>query len=533
MAITAQLHDGTKLEFPDGTDQAVIQRTVKSVLGQREKAPDPTEGNSFFDNAFAATGKGMTSVARAVGVPSSALESIGLPGTKEEADRLDAPLMKTAGGKVGNVVGIAAPAAIGALIPGANTYLGATAIGAGTGAALTEGGLQDRAQGAAFGALGGAAGKGVGDVLGAVVPKLTGWMAGKRGAAQVANAQRDAAAVATKNAGYVIPPADVNPTMLNETLNGLSGKIKTAQVASARNQTVTNSLAKKSIGVADDAPLSIDALKNIRAQAGQAYDAVASAGTIRPGQAYSDALDKITAPYVTAAKGFPNAKPSPIIAEIESLKTPEFDAGSAVAMIKKLRADADAAYASGNKDAGKALKSGAGALEDAIDAHLTQIGAPADVLKNFRDSRQLIAKTYTVEKALNGETGDVSAPVLAKMLQKGRPLSGDLKTIAQAGSSFPKATQALKEAPKAVSPLDYMAALISAGSTGPMGAAAIAARPAVRSVMLSQPYQRMLGSPQSYGPGLLEQSLPLLQNGLLRRSLPATSGLLSANLSQQ
>ena len=31
MAITAQLHDGTELEFPDGTDPAVVQRTVKSL----------------------------------------------------------------------------------------------------------------------------------------------------------------------------------------------------------------------------------------------------------------------------------------------------------------------------------------------------------------------------------------------------------------------------------------------------------------------------------------------------------------------
>lgn len=533
MTITAQLHDGTSLEFPDGTDQSIIQRTVKNVLGQRPKAPDPTEGNNVFENIAAGMGKGMVSSARALGMPASILESFGLPSTKEEAGRLDAPLMKTSGGKFGNVIGVAAPAALGTLIPGANTYIGATAIGAGTGAALTEGGLLDRAEGALFGAAGGAAGKGIGDVLGAVVPKLTRWMAGKRNTKQLANAQRDAAAVATKDAGYVIPPADVNPTVLNETLNGLSGKIKTAQVASARNQNVTNTLAKKSIGVADDAPLSIDALKNIRAQAGQAYDAVASAGTIRPGQAYSDALDQITAPYITAAKGFPNAKPSPIIAEIESLKTPEFDASSAVAMVRKLRADADSAYATGSKDTGKALKSGAAALEDALDVHLTQIGAPADVLKNFRDARQLIAKTYTVEKSLNSETGDVSAQALAKMLQKGKPLSGELKTIAKAGAAFPKATQSLKEAPKAVSPLDYMAALIGTGSTGPMGAAAIAARPAVRSLVLSQPYQRLLGSPQSYGPGLLEQSLPLLQNEYVKRGLPAATGLLSANLSQQ
>lgn len=34
MTITAELHDGTRLEFPDGTDPAVIQRTVKSVMAQ-------------------------------------------------------------------------------------------------------------------------------------------------------------------------------------------------------------------------------------------------------------------------------------------------------------------------------------------------------------------------------------------------------------------------------------------------------------------------------------------------------------------
>lgn len=33
MAITAELHDGRVLEFPDGTDAAVIQRTVKKMLG--------------------------------------------------------------------------------------------------------------------------------------------------------------------------------------------------------------------------------------------------------------------------------------------------------------------------------------------------------------------------------------------------------------------------------------------------------------------------------------------------------------------
>ena len=40
MTIPVELHDGRKLEFPDGTDPAVIQRTVKKLIGVPEIAPE-------------------------------------------------------------------------------------------------------------------------------------------------------------------------------------------------------------------------------------------------------------------------------------------------------------------------------------------------------------------------------------------------------------------------------------------------------------------------------------------------------------
>lgn len=42
MPITAQMHDGTRLEFPDGTDPSVIQATVKNLMAGKP-APAPTE----------------------------------------------------------------------------------------------------------------------------------------------------------------------------------------------------------------------------------------------------------------------------------------------------------------------------------------------------------------------------------------------------------------------------------------------------------------------------------------------------------
>jgi len=57
-----------------------------------------------------------------------------------------------------------------------------------------------------------------------------------RGPAQTPELQ--AAIQAARQAGYVIPPTQAKPTLANRMLEGLSGKITTAQNASARNQGV-------------------------------------------------------------------------------------------------------------------------------------------------------------------------------------------------------------------------------------------------------------------------------------------------------
>lgn len=493
---------------------------------------DPTEGDSFLTNLMAATGKGMTSVARALGASPDFLRRQGLPGTKEEADANDAPLMKRAGGKIGNVLGQAAIASPAMLIPGANTYAGAALIGGGTGAAFTEGDAADRAKGAIGGALGGLAGKGLGDLIGWGAPKIAGRLSASRASAQAANVQRDAAAVAAKEAGYVLPPADVNPSFLNEALGGLSGKIKTAQVASARNQGTTNALARNALGMANDAPLSADALQTFRNTAATSgYAPIRQAGEISADASYTRALDSIAGQYQGAARSFPGAAKNPVMDMVEGLRQQKFDAGDALDMVKVLRESADKAYRAGDTGLGKASKAAAGALEDQIERHLKAAGDDV-AMTAFRKARQDIAKSYTVQKAINPGTGDVSAQVLARELQKGKPLSGDLRTIAEVGSAFPKAAQALKEAPKATSPLDWMAALMSAGTLGPGGAVTLGARPAARSLLLSKAYQGLLANPETYGASLLESSMPLLGSSAVTRPLPLAGGLLGIQVSQ-
>ncbi|MFM0905856.1 hypothetical protein QU881_26310, partial [Citrobacter freundii] len=75
----------------------------------------------------------------------------------------------------------------------------------------------------------------------------------------------------------------VKPTLGNRLLEGLSGKITTAQNASAKNTDVTNRLAAQALGIGDDVKLSPDVLEDIRKTAGAAYRDVAGL-PVKPAQ---------------------------------------------------------------------------------------------------------------------------------------------------------------------------------------------------------------------------------------------------------
>jgi hypothetical protein len=395
-----------------------------------------------------------------------------LPGVAAAAPNLLAAI-QSGGMSAGSATGLANPllrAAGGAIAGGVSAGLvnpDDAAAGAAIGSVL-PGALQ----------LAGAGGRAIGRVL-----------RGPEQAPEVAQAVQ-----AARQAGYVVPPTQARASLGNRLLEGFSGKLTTAQNASARNQAVTNAKAAQAVGLPVDSPITVDALNQVRRSAGQAYDAVANAGTITPTAAYDKALDAIVAPFKTAAQGFQNARPNAIIQEIESLRSPQFDAAAAVEKIKEVRGLSDTAFAGGDKQLGKAYRAAADAIEDAVDAHLQAIGA-TDALRGLRDARQLIAKTYSIERALNPTTGTIDAKKLAAQLKKGKPLSGELKEVADFASRFPKAAQAIEgmgSLPQ-TSPLDWaLGGATSAATANPLLLASVAARPAARALALSPVVQDRL-----------------------------------------
>lgn len=370
-----------------------------------------------------------------------------IPGSSAIAPLIDA--IRTSGGAGGNL----ATRAAGGAITGA------------TSAAMVD---QDSA------GLGGLLGAAI-PVAGAVISKGTGLLSGKAQTPEMQQAIKTA-----RESGYVIPPTQANPSLINRVLEGTSGKATAAQNASLRNQEVTNKLAARSLGLPDDTTLSAGLLAKIREDAGGAYEAVKSLPS-KPSKSASSVMN------------------IPAEAEINPKEL--------VKQLKQARYDADAYYKSYNRTAdpetlakAKAFKDQAQKIESTIEEYAKSLGR-TDLLPELKKARELIAKTYSVENALNLVTGNVSAKELSRQLEKGKPLSEGLKQAAEFSARFPKATQSVESMGSLpqISPLDLFASGGLTAATGdPRALATMAARPAARSLALSKVIQdRLIQKPKT------------------------------------
>lgn len=317
---------------------------------------------------------------------------------------------------------------------------------------------------------------GLGAVIGGVAPtaiKAAGALGDRVGAnmnAKMAEELKRYAQNAPKNetieralkAGYIIPPASVDPTMKNRVLESVSGKLATQQLASTRNAEVTADLLRKGLGMADDAPLNRGSLESLRKTAGTAYKEVADLS--------------------------PNAA-----ADLEALKQARNDAQGWFKAYNRSASPDDLAKA-------KQFRATAESLEQALEGYAQAANRP-ELIPALRDARKQIAKTYTVERALNEASGSVDARVLARLYEKGTPLTDELETVGRFASAFPTVSKTAQQigSPDAHN-LRSMAALLMGGggaaAAGPAGLAAAAvpfvAPPLARKAMFSKGAQQAL-----------------------------------------
>lgn len=457
------------------------------------------------------------------------------------------------GGVISKIPGAAAamPTLLPAIQTGGMTANGATGLtglaARATGGAINGGitaGLVNPADAAAGAGISGAfpvAAKGVA-MLGKLMPKAGSGL-------NSANMEKLQTAKESMDAGYIIPPSMIDPSFKNKTLESISGKHGTAQMASTQNQAITENLARNALGLPPDAPLNFATMQAYRSAQHQAgYEPLRQVGAIPAGQKFDQALTDIVNQYQGKGTIPALAKGKQEITDlVESYRSKGFDAGDAVDAIRVLREDSSALYksaAASDKAKAKATRSIADAFEGAIDDALSTSGQK-DLLSAYRAARENIAKSGSVEKAIREGSGTLDARKLAAELQKGKFLSGELKTIAKFGNVFDKAAQP----PHLIGSPDVhnLRAAFSTGAGaggaglgalvgGPVGAAvggATAAAypyvvpPIARSIMFSEGAQRgLLATPK--GPGALQGLLTDARNEGLPM-LYRSGGLLGSN----
>ena len=444
-------------------------------------------------------------------------------------------LWSTPMGKVGTVVGGAATAAPAMLIPGAATVPGAVLSGAALGALEPVGKGDSRGSNAAFGGAFSLGGKMVGDVVGKGVSTLYDKAATSLAARKAANATRDATIREAQSAGYVLPPSQVSPEapgLVNRLSEGLAGKLTTAQEAAIKNQRVTNALAKAEVGLSGDRALTPNTLQAVRSEAGKAYAALKEIPHFTADQDYAAAIKQMFGPYRNRAATFKSQVNNDIEALIADIDQPQFGSESVIDLIKELRFKGFKNVKAQDPNVaalGQAQLGAQNMLEDLIERNLAATGQKA-LLTNYQKARVLIAKTHSVENALEESTGNVIAGKIGKEFSKGRPLTGNLRTIGQTAEAFPKAVQNANTSMPLISPLDFLAGLGTSLATGDVSGMAIPlVRPIARSTILSKPWQRKFATPPSYEVPALTRGLAKLDNEELRKLLQAasTGGLLS------
>lgn len=572
MSQTVTIPGQGDVDFPDEMTSDQIKSIIKRkfpLMGSSR--PDPTEGMSTSEKFLAGAGSSLAKMGRGIG------QRLGLVSEEDvaEARRLEQPLMQAGteklppiqSGKLGVHAGqkertVSGPGAAGAIageilplaavstfLPEANTILGSTALGASRGAieptAEGESVAKNVATGAAAGGLPVAALKGASMATRALKGRST--IKGAEEAA--ANKVRDADIKEAKDVGYKLTPTQLGQGGVARAAEGLSGSAKMEKLASVKNQKVTNRLVKndlsdsmKDLGLKPlpNTPVTTKTLEDIRSQAATYYNEVDKIPAINWDPKFDRSVKLLSMKSTGGAVSHPAEKAvDDLIGQLTS--HPQWDGKSLRSDVTRLRELSKTNYSAAERAGGDAEKTAlarvqdhaADLLEQLAERNLHQNKLPADTITNFRKARQLMAKTYTVENALNETTGDVSAKTLGRMLDKGKPLTGGLRKAARFARAFEGSARDVAHIrdPSEFGYGDLLLGGLGGAAThmatgNVAGLAALAARPTARHLMLSEIGQRQ----PSYGPGLtLRLSDAAARSKTLRRLSPATAIGLTAD----
>lgn len=330
-----------------------------------------------------------------------------------------------------------------------------------------------------------------GAVLGTIAGKTFdfGSIADAETAKQIQNSIRDDVIKKAQATGAKLLPSDVNISKVNRLIEALGGKKQLVGDIKELNEEWATNMAAKATGLpAKPAVLTQEVLENARNESGKVYDTIER---LRD-KAQSD-LEILQKPLLRIGDRHEMEVALADKDVMEKTAKLTVDAAAKVNEFRRAQFEARSFYKMWQRegdpkllDKAKEAEESAMVLANKIKTGLESMGKP-ELWKEFEAARKRIAMIHQVEDALNIETGSVSGKALSQALNRGAPLTDELRTVA-AFAGQPKSSK-------------YFAAgeagnLESKGVTSELIDAAI--RKPVRNVVMSPAYQRFMAQP-SYG----------------------------------
>lgn len=205
--------------------------------------------------------------------------------------------------------------------------------------------------------------------------------------------------------------------------------------AAAINQHRTNEVARKYVGLGDNEGITVDKLKGIRKKVyDTTYEPIKKIGNMIFDPDYVTDLNNIAKEFSGQSNTFPKAVSAGLKDLVDRYRVSTGTTEDVIDKIRTLRERATKYINSDipdNEEFGFAQQKIADAMEDALEREIGRKGWPITMMDNYREGRKTIARTFSVQSALNRGSGDVSGKKLAKLLEKDIPIDGDLRTVAQ------------------------------------------------------------------------------------------------------
>lgn len=288
-------------------------------------------------------------------------------------------------------------------------------------------------------AMGGAAGKAAG-VLGDVV--------GPAAKAAVSGTPKaiEPIVAAARSKGFILKPSQAGGAV-GKFAEGVAGSPKLSAEVSIKNQPIANKIVADEVGA--EGKLSKESLKEAAVPHNEIYRQVSKLGHVD----YDEAIAKDMA-NIGRGRGTTVASSEKIQKIREAYADRSMDSADYVAEIDYLREagakNVKAPHKPEQNEVGRAQLQAAKALERRLNRHAEEMG-DFEIMDDYRNAREGLAKINNTREALEGNTGNVSARKLSRLQARGAPLTGNLKLLADLwdhfGESFTEANRVKNRTP--------------------------------------------------------------------------------------